>query len=246
MAVQIATSTALVTGANRGIGRALVEALLERGATRVYATARRPETLDTLVALGGGRVVPIQLDVTDKAQVAALPAVAPDVSLLVNNAGVVSHMSDTFDDPAWLDAGRAEFEVNVLGTLAVTQRLAPVLARNGGGAVVNIASVASFIGFPILATYAAAKAGTHSITQTTRQLLRAQGTFVAGVYPGPVDTDMAANIPLDKASPREVAHAILDGLEAGQEDILPDPMARQMGAAFFSGPKQLEQQVVAA
>ena len=128
----------------------------------------------------------------------------------------------------------------------MTQRLAPVLARNGGGAVVNIASVASFIGFPILATYAAAKAGTHSITQTTRQLLRAQGTFVAGVYPGPVDTDMAANIPLDKASPREVAHAILDGVEAGQEDILPDPMARQMGAAFFSGPKQLEQQVVAA
>jgi NAD(P)-dependent dehydrogenase (short-subunit alcohol dehydrogenase family) len=246
MAVQISTSTALVAGANRGIGRALVEALLERGATRVYATARRPETLDALVALGGGRVVPVQLDVTDKAQVAALPAVAPDVSLLINNAGVVSHMSDTFGDPAWLDAGRAEFEVNVLGTLAVTQRLAPVLARNGGGAVVNIASVASFIGFPILATYAAAKAGTHSITQTTRQLLRAQGTFVAGVYPGPVDTDMAANIPLDKASPREVAHAILDGVEAGQEDILPDPMARQMGAAFFSGPKQLEQQAVAA
>ena len=246
MAVQIATSTALVTGANRGIGRALVEALLERGATRVYATARRPETLDSLVALGAGRVVPIQLDVTDKAQVAALPAVAADVSLLINNAGVVaSHMSDTFDDPAWLEAGRAEFEVNVLGTLAVTQRLAPVLARNGGGAVVNIASVASFIGFPILATYAAAKAGTHSITQTTRQLLRAQGTFVAGVYPGPVDTDMAANIPLDKTSPREVAHAILDGLEAGQEDILPDPMARQMGAAFFSGPKQLEQPAAA-
>ena len=245
MAVQIATTTALVTGANRGIGRALVEALLDRGATRVYATARRRETLDSLVALGAGRVVPIELDVTDQAQVAALPAAAADVTLLINNAGVASHMSDTVDDDAWLEAGRAEFEVNVLGTLAVTQRLAPVLARNGGGAVVNIASVVSFVGFPSFATYAAAKAGTHSITQTTRQLLRGQGTFVAGVYPGPVDTDMAANITLDKASPREVAHAILDGLEAGQEDILPDPMARQMGAAFFSGPKQLEQPAAA-
>ena len=246
MAVQITQTTALVTGANRGIGKALVEALLARGARRVYATARRRETLDALVAFGAGRVVPIELDVTNGSQVATLAAQAGDVTLLVNNAGVVSHMFGAFGDAAWLGAGRTEFEVNVLGTLAVTQQLAPVLASNGGGAVANVASVASFIALPLAPTYAASKAGTHSITQYTRMALSAQGTFVAGVYPGPVDTDMASDIPYEKTSAREVAHAILDGLEAGQEDILPDPMARQMGAAFFAGPKQLEQPQPAA
>lgn len=241
MSVRISTATALVTGANRGIGRALVEALLERGAPRIYATARQVASLADLVSLGNGRVVPIALDVTDATQVSTLASQAPDVTLLINNAGVASHAFAPFGDPAWLTAGRTEFEVNVLGTLAVTQQLAPVLAANGGGAVANLASVASFVGFAPLATYAASKAGTHSITQSTRQLLREQGTYVAGIYPGPVDTDMATNIPLDKTSAREVAHAILDGLEAGDEDILPDPTARQMGAAYFSGPKQLEQ-----
>jgi NAD(P)-dependent dehydrogenase (short-subunit alcohol dehydrogenase family) len=241
MAVHLSTTTALVTGANRGLGKALVEALLERGAPRVYATARRRETLDDLVARGAGRVVPIELDVTDAAQVATLASQADDVTLLINNAGVAAHMFGAFGDAAWLDAGRTEFEVNVLGTLAVTQQLAPVLARHGGGAVANVASVASFISFPPAPTYAASKAGTHSITQYARMTLREQGTYVAGVYPGPVDTDMAADLPFEKTSARDVAHAILDGLEAGQEDILPDPMARQIGAAFFAGPKQLEQ-----
>jgi short-subunit dehydrogenase len=246
MAVQITTTTALVTGANRGIGKALVEALLARGARRVYATARRRESLDPLVALGAGRVVPIALDVTNASQVATLAEQAPDVTLLINNAGVVSHAFGAFADPAWLEAGRTEFEVNVLGTLAVTQQLAPVLARNGGGAVGNIASVASFVTLPLAPTYAASKAGTHSITQYTRMELSGQGTFVAGVYPGPVDTDMASDVPYEKTSAEVVAHAILDGLEAGEEDILPDVMARQMGAAYFAGPKQREQPQPAA
>jgi NAD(P)-dependent dehydrogenase (short-subunit alcohol dehydrogenase family) len=241
MSVSISGTTALVTGANRGLGRALVDALLERGATRVYAGARRLDSLTDLVASSGGRVVPLQLDVTNADDVANVATVASDVSLLINNAGVVSHMFGAFDDPEWLSAGREEYEVNVIGPLALTQRFQPILARHGGGAVVNVASVVSFVSLPLAPTYAASKAATHSITQYTRQALREQGTFVAGAYPGPVDTDMAERIPLDKTPASVVATAILDGLEAGVEDILPDAVARQMGATFFSNPKQLEQ-----
>lgn len=240
MATRLQGITALVTGANRGLGKALVEALLAHGAARVYAGARRLDSLDDLVALGDGRVVPLALDVTSPADIAAAVAAAPDVALLVNNAGVAAHMFGDFADPSWLPAARQEFDVNVLGPLALTQAFAPVLAANGGGAVVNLLSVASFVAFPPAFTYAAAKTAMHSITQATRSFLREQGTFVAGVYPGPVDTDMATNLPFDKTAPADVATAILAGLEAGVEDILPDPVAQQMGAVYFSGPKQLE------
>jgi NAD(P)-dependent dehydrogenase (short-subunit alcohol dehydrogenase family) len=241
MSVSILGTTALVTGANRGLGRALVDALLDRGATRVYAGARRLESLAELVAASGGRVIPLQLDVTNADDIANAAAVAGDVSLLINNAGVVSHSFGAFDDPKWLPAGREEYEVNVIGPLALTQRFQPILASHGGGAVVNVASVVSFVSVAIAPTYSASKAATHSITQYTRQALRDQGTFVAGAYPGPVDTDMAERVPLDKTPAPVVAAAILDGLEAGVEDILPDPVAREMGATFFSNPKQLEQ-----
>ena len=213
-----------------------MQALLERGATRVYAGARRPDTLADLVATSDGRVVPLQLDVTSSEDIARAAGIATDVTLLINNAGVAVQADAPFIDAGWLTAGRQEYEVNALGPLAVTQAFAPVLARQGGGAVVN---VVSFVSFPLAATYSASKAATHSITQWTRQALREQGTFVAGVYPGPIDTDMAAAIPLEKTSAHDAAQAILDGVERGEEDILPDPMARQMGA-LFSGPKQLE------
>jgi NAD(P)-dependent dehydrogenase (short-subunit alcohol dehydrogenase family) len=240
MAINIPGTTALVTGANRGIGRALVEALLARGATRVYAAARRPETLQDLVERSGGRVVPLELDVTNPDDIAAAAGAAPDVALLINNAGVVSHLNGAFTDAKWLTAGRDEYEVNVLGPLAVTQAFAPILAQQGGGTVANVASVVSFVSFASFGTYSASKAATHSITQWTRAALREQGTYVAGVYPGPIDTDMAKDIPLEKTSAADAANAILDGLERGEEDILPDPFARQLGALFFSGPKQLE------
>lgn len=245
MAIRLQGIRALVTGANRGIGKALVEALLARGAARVYATARRVESLDPLLATGDGRIVALPLDVTRSEQVAAVARQATDVSLVINNAGVASHMFGAFDDPAWIAAGREEFDVNVLGALAVMQAFQPVLAAHGGGAIANVASVASFVGFPPALTYAAAKAGTHSITQAARAMLREQGTYVAGIYPGPTDTDMATRLPFEKSTPQSVAHAILDGLEAGVEDILPDPMAQQMGGAFFAGPKQLEQPAMA-
>ena len=215
MAFPITGAVAFVTGANRGIGRALVQALLARGAAKVYAAARRPESLDTLVEASAGRVVPVRLDVTRPDQIKAAVALAPDVTLLVNNAGIVAQLGGAFTDKSWVVAGREEYEVNVLGALAVTQAFAPVLAAQGGGAVANISSVAGLVAFDILTSYSASKAALHSVTQATRSWLKAQHTYVAGVYPGPIDTDMGAKIEMDKTSPAVAAAAILDGLEAG-------------------------------
>ena len=246
MHAQIAGTTALVTGANRGIGHAVVQALLDRGARKVYAAARRPEQLVELARATGGRVVPIELDVTNSAQIRAAARQATDVALLINNAGIVAQLGGEFTDAGWIAAARDEFGVNVIGTLEVTQAFAPILEANGGGAVVNISSVAGLVAFPILTSYSASKAALHSITQATRAQLAPQGTFVAGVYPGPIDTDMAEKIPLEKASPESAAHAILDGLEAGEEEIFPDPMSRQLGDTYLKSPKALEQQMSAA
>ena len=128
----------------------------------------------------------------------------------------------------------------MVGSLRVSQAFAPVLARNGGGTLVNVASVAGLVGMPPVLTYSSTKAALHSLTQSTRQMLQGQGTWVVGVYPGPVDTDMAADITLPKVSPASVAHAILDGLEQGVEEIYPDPLAREYGEAYAANPKALE------
>jgi NAD(P)-dependent dehydrogenase (short-subunit alcohol dehydrogenase family) len=243
--MQVPGRIALVTGANRGIGRAVVEALLKRGASKIYAAARRPEALADLVAAGEGRVVALRLDITDPSDVQRAVGQAGDVELLVNNAGIVSHSFAGFEDALWLDAARQEFETNVIGTLRVSQAFAPVLARHGGGAIVNLVSVAGLVGFPPLITYSSTKAALHSITQTTRALLRSQGTFVAGVYPGPVDTEMAEKFPVEKVTPASAAEAILDGLEQGTEDIYPDPFAIDYGDAYAVNPKALEDRIAA-
>ena len=245
MAIQIPGTTALVTGANRGIGRALVEALLERGATKVYATARRPDALADLITRFGDRVVALRLDVTRPSEVRAAAAQAGDVRLLVNNAGVVAKFGGELIDPAWIAAARDEFEVNVVGALSLTQAFVPVLAGRGGAAVVNISSVAGLAAFPALVSYSASKAALHSLTQATRALLAPQGIYVAGVYPGPIDTDMAKPFEIEKASAASAAHAILDGLEAGRDEIFPDPLSHQWGELFLGDPRALAQQFAA-
>ncbi|MDX2194519.1 MAG: SDR family oxidoreductase [Gemmatimonadales bacterium] len=235
-------SVALVTGANRGIGRAIVEALLARGATKVYAGARRPSDLGTLA--NDARVVPLTLDVTNDGQVAEAAAQAPDVTLLVNNAGVVARpLGAPLTDA--VEGARQEMDVNYLGTLRMTAAFAPALARSGGGTIVNIASIAGVTGFSPFATYSASKAAQRSLTQVSRVMLGGQGTQVIGVYPGPVDTDMAKALPWDKATPASVATRILDAVEAGQLEVYPDPMAEGMGAAFEASPSALERQVAA-
>ena len=237
---RIEGAVALVTGANRGIGRALTEALLARGVRKVYATARNPEALR---ALRDERLVPLQLDVTNADQICAAGEAASDVELVFNNAGVV--LASGIADSAVLDQARREMEVNYFGPLQLLHRLAPTLARNGGGAVVNIGSAAGLTNMPLFPTYSASKAALHSLTQAARTLLGPQGTSVFGVYAGPVDTDMTRELALPKTSPRDVAFAILDGMEAGQEDIFPDPLAVDFGRQFGSSPKTAERQFAA-
>src|SRR5258708_704234 len=239
-AQRIEGAVALVTGANRGIGRALTEALLTRGVRKVYATARNPEALRVL---RDERLVALRLDVTDADQIRATAEAASDVELVFNNAGVA--LAGGIADATVLDLARREMEVNYFGPLQLLQRLAPSLARNGGGAIVNIGSAAGLTNVPFLPTYSASKAALHSLTQAARILLGAQGTSVFGVYAGPVDTDMVRDLALPKTSPSEVAFAILDGIEAGQEDIFPDPFALDFGRQFESSPKASERQIAA-
>jgi NAD(P)-dependent dehydrogenase (short-subunit alcohol dehydrogenase family) len=239
-AQRIEGTVALVTGANRGIGRALTEALLARGAKKVYATARNPETLATL---HDERLVPLRLDVTDREQIRAAAEAASDVELVFNNAGVL--LGSGIAESTVLDQARREMDVNYFGPLQLLQRLAPTLARNGGGAVVNIGSAAGLTNVPFFPTYSASKAALHSLTQAARILLGPQGTSVFGVYGGPVDTDMTRDLALPKSEPRHVACAILDGVEAGQEDIFPDPFAADFGQQFESSPKDSERQMAA-
>ncbi|MEN8261412.1 MAG: SDR family oxidoreductase [Pseudomonadota bacterium] len=232
--------SALVTGANRGIGRAFVEELLAAGAAKVYATARNIETLADLVAKGNGRVVPLALDVTKPDMIEAAARTHGDVALLINNAGVAAF--EGIIDARSGDPARDEMETNYFGTFNMIRSFAPVLAANGGGAVVNLSSIAAHVNFPVLGSYSASKAAVHSLTQGVRAELAAQGTLVVGVYPGPVDTDMAASFPMEKTPPNAVARTVLEGIEAGEEDIYPDPMSTEMRSGLLGDPKAVEKQ----
>ena len=237
---RIEGSVALVTGANRGLGRALTEALLIRGARKVYATARDPRAI---TIQGDARLIPLRLDVTDEDQIREVAELASDVELLFSNAGVA--LPGGIADSTALEHARREIEVNYLGPLRLLHHLAPSLAKNGGGAVVNVGSIGGLTSLPLAPTYSASKAALHSLTQAARALLRAQGTAVVGVYPGPVDTDMARELAEPKASPRDVAFAILDGLDAGHEDIFPDAFAAKFARQFAASPKESERQMAA-
>lgn len=226
--MEITGTTALVTGANRGLGRALVEALLDRGAARVYAAARDPRGI-----AAGDRVVAVPLDLTAPRSVAELAATAADVDLLVNNAGAAQFAPALDADP---EGVAREIAVNFTGLHAMVRAFAPVLiARNG--TLVNVLTLLSHAPAPAMAGYSASKAAAHSLTLALRPVLAAKGVDVHGVYPAGIDTDMLAGVDVPKADPRAVADAVLDGLAAGTEDIYPDPVATQMGELWSHDPR---------
>jgi NAD(P)-dependent dehydrogenase (short-subunit alcohol dehydrogenase family) len=240
--MKIQNATALVTGANRGIGSAFVAALLQAGVQKVYATARDLTSLEAVTALDAKRVIPLQLDVTDQNLVDALPAKAPDVNLLINNAGVLAS-GNILDVPTEIIS--SQFNTNFYGSLNMVRAFVPVIEQNNGGAIVNVLTVVALASMPGLAAYNASKAASWSMTQSLRASVAEKGITVHAVFPGPVDTAMAAEIEIDKTSPADVAVAVLSGIEAEQEDIFPDPMSTQLYAAWKQDHKAVEKQFAA-
>jgi NAD(P)-dependent dehydrogenase (short-subunit alcohol dehydrogenase family) len=230
----IADKTVLVTGANRGIGQALVEEALSRGAKRVYAAARRRVThVDA-------RVTPLSLDVTNAAQIQSAVESVESLDVLINNAGLALY--DDLSDGSMLERHLA---VNLFGTYGVTQAFLPLLIRSGG-AIVNNLSVNALAPLPLIPAYSISKAAAFSLTQSLRVLLVAQGVRVHAVLTGPVDTDMTRGLDIPKASPEFVARGIFDGVENGHEEIFPDPMSESLAQSWRSGAaKALERQYAA-
>ncbi len=231
MPLAIVDKTVLVTGANRGLGRALVEEALRRGAKQVYAASRQG------LGMPDKRVTGLTLDVTDRAQIRGAVNRVESLDILINNAGV--SVPDDLSDRA---AFERHLAVNLYGPLDVTGAFLPLLVRSHG-AVVNIVSLGAVAAVPVLPAYSASKAAALSVTQSLRALLAGQGVSVFAVLPGPIDTDMVRALDIPKAPPADVARATLDGLEQGAEDVFPDPMSQLWADGWRAGvAKALERQ----
>ena len=227
----IAGKTVLVTGASRGIGRALVEEALARGAARVYAGTRRP------LEHPGERVTPLILDITSPEQIWEAVGQVESLDILVNNAGVF-----VFDDLSDRAALERHLAVNLYGTYDVTHAFLPALIRSRG-AIVNIGSVAALAPIPLTPAYSVSKAAAFNLAQSLRILLAGRGVRVHSVLSGPVDTDMVRDLDIPKSSPRSVARAIFDGIDNGEEEIFPDPFSRALAEGWRTGvAKALERQ----
>jgi NAD(P)-dependent dehydrogenase (short-subunit alcohol dehydrogenase family) len=228
--MEIKGSVVLVTGANRGIGAEWVRRLRERGAAKIYAGARDPHSVSP-----ADGVVPIALDVTDKAQVAAAAEQAKDVQIVINNAAVLYSQPLVGAD---LDKIHAEFETNVFGPIYVAEAFAPVLKANGGGAIVNALSAVSWFSFPGMAGYSATKAAAWNFTDALRLELKDQGTLVVALHSGAVATSMGDQFPIDKVGPEQVVTAALDGLEADQTEVLADDISGVVKSTLTSDPSR--------
>jgi len=236
--VSIKDKVVLVSGSNRGIGKSFAVQALKMGAKKVYAAARDESKLTELVTKYGDKIVPITLDVTNQDQVTAAAAAADDVEVLINNSGVAS--GGQIVAKSGESGKRLEMEVNYFGIMKMCVAFAPILKANGGGAIVNILSVSGLSSFAFAPGYSASKAAGRSLTQALRVELAQQDTLVSGVFPGPVDTDMAKGIPMDKVSPDSVAIHVYEEIAKGSEDIYPDPFAVQFAASVQADFKAVE------
>ena len=230
----IQNKTALITGANRGIGRAIVESFLNSGMVRVYAAVRNLDSASPLVKKYGDRVIPIEIDLNAPETIAGAAEIARDVEVVVNNAGILT-MTTPLDRDA-IESLESEMTTNVFGLIRMAQAFAPVLKQNGGGVFIQLNSIASIKCFPFIATYSASKAAAYSVTQALREQLREQGTLVISVHPGPIDTDMAdaAGFSDSAESPSVVAESIVTAIRAGDFHVYPDSMAQTVGDAYRS------------
>ncbi len=232
--MQIANRTILITGANRGIGRATVDALLEAGAAKIYAGARR---VDSLPDFGDARVVPVELDITVPQSVREAAATATDIDLLINNAGALNFGS-VLDAP--MADIQSDMNVNFYGTLDMARAFVPVLENRPNAALVNVVTIAAFVNFPGLGGYSASKAALFSLSQGLRIELAPRGITVHTVNPGPIDTDMAKDLEMQKTSPEVAAENIVKGLKNDEADIFPDEQAEQMFGLWRGNYRDLE------
>lgn len=234
--MNIETSIALVTGANRGVGKAYVAELLQRGAAKVYAGARNPDSLADTIALDPSRVIPLRLDVTRASDIAAATRTALDVTVLINNAGVLSFGGAL---EVAQDAIDRDMAVNHGGLRDVTRTFTPVLEANGGGTVINMLTLLSFVSAPGLAAYSASKAAAWSMSMSLRAYLRPKGISVVNAFPAGIDTDMVAGIDTPKDTPEAVVRDVLNAVAAGEEDVYP-ASASGVYAAWRADQKQVE------
>ena len=241
--VAIEGKVILITGANRGIGKALASKALELGAKRVYATARDESKLAEVKALDSDRVVTLTLDVTNQEQVSAAAQAARDVEIVINNAGMGTGAQLMSDDV--VEKSKLEMDANFYGPMRMGVAFGPILKANGGGAIANVLSVAGLVNFPFAPTYSTSKAAGHSLTQGQRAVLAGQNTLVCGIYPGPIDTDMTAGMTVEKGSTEEVAVAVFEGLAQGTEEIFTDNMARGLAQGMKADAKAVEKSIAA-
>jgi NAD(P)-dependent dehydrogenase (short-subunit alcohol dehydrogenase family) len=231
--------TIFVSGANRGIGRALVEELLKQPTRKIYAAAR---SVTDLPDFGDARVVKVQLDITDLDLIKKAVDQAQDVDVLINNAGVMSFASVVMGEA---DKLKHDMDVNYFGTLNMIRLFVPVLEKRDRAAIANVISIIGLASMAVAGGYCASKAALYSATQAIRTELKAKDISVYGIFPGPIDTDMSRDVNLPKTSPQVTAENIVKGLNAGQEDIFPDAMSLQLSELWAKDPKGLERQFAA-
>jgi NAD(P)-dependent dehydrogenase (short-subunit alcohol dehydrogenase family) len=237
--MDLSKTTALITGANRGIGKALVKALVEADVKLVYAAARDKSKLAETIAYDPARVLPIELDVTKQDQIERAAKVASKTTLLINNAGALA-MGNMLDVPMELVA--RDVETNYYGKLKMIRAFAPLIEKNGGGTIVNFLTLIAYASMPSFGAYCASKAAAWSMNQSLRATLRPKGIKLIGVFPGAIDTDMLAGVEMDKTPPSVLARKVVDGIAADAEDIQPDPMSESIYTAWKQDHKAVEAQ----